>query len=195
MPTVTGLREVGRDRVAVELDGSRWRTLPIDVVVRVRLAEGEELDRGRARELGRELRRARGLDLALRAVARRDQSSAALRQRLERRGVVASVLDEAVGRLERVGLLDDERYAARRAESLAERGHGDEAIRWRLAGEGVPEELAAAAVAALEPELVRARRLVAARGHGPKTARELARRGFGEAAVEEALGPLIADTG
>ena len=34
MPTVTGLREDRRGRVAVELDGSPWRTLPADVVVR-----------------------------------------------------------------------------------------------------------------------------------------------------------------
>ena len=193
MTVVTGLRELRGGKVAVELDGARWRTVPVDVVLRVGLGVGEELDRPRLRELARELRRARGFDLALRSVARSEQSSAVLRRRLERRGVVASVLDEAVGRLERVGLVDDERYALRRAESLAHRGHGDEAIRWRLGREGIPAEAAAAAVAALEPELVRARRIVEARGYGPRTARELARRGFCEAAVEDAFGPAVAD--
>jgi len=193
--TVTGLREVGGAKVAVELDGARWRTLPVDVVVRCRLGEGEELDRPRLRELARELRRARALDLALRGVARREQSSASLRRRLARRGVAAATADDAVGRLEHAGLVDDARFAARRAESLSDRAHGDEAIRWRLREEGVPEELAAAAVEALEPETVRARRIVAARGHGAKTARELARRGFGEAAIEEALGPVVAEPG
>ena len=195
MRTVTGLREVGGAKVAVELDGARWRTLPVDVVVRCRLGEGEELDRPRLRELARELRRARALDLALRGVARREQSSASLRRRLARRGVAAATADDAVGRLEHAGLVDDARFAARRAESLSDRAHGDEAIRWRLREEGVPEELAAAAVEALEPEAVRARRIVAARGHGAKTARELARRGFGEAAIEEALGPVVAEPG
>ena len=195
MRTVTGLREVGGAKVAVELDGARWRTLPVDVVVRCRLGEGEELDRPRLRELARELRRARALDLALRGVARREQSSASLRRRLARRGVAAATADDAVGRLEHAGLVDDARFAARRAESLSDRAHGDEAIRWRLRDEGVPEELAAAAVEALEPETVRARRIVAARGHGAKTARELARRGFGEAAIEEALGPVVAEPG
>jgi len=193
--TVTGLREVGGAKVAVELDGARWRTLPVDVVVRCRLGEGEELDRPRLRELARELRRARALDLALRGVARREQSSASLRRRLARRGVAAATADDAVGRLEHAGLVDDARFAARRAESLSDRAHGDEAIRWRLREEGVPEELAAAAVEALEPEAVRARRIVAARGHGAKTARELARRGFAEAAIEEALGPVVAEPG
>ena len=59
MPVVSGLRELPSGRVAVELDGARWRTVPAEVVVRVRLGVGEELDRPRARELARELRRAR----------------------------------------------------------------------------------------------------------------------------------------
>ena len=179
--------------VAVELDGARWRTLPVDVVVRARLSVGEDLDRPRLRELARELRRARAADTALRAVARREQSAAELDRRLERRGVARALRQETIGRLERVGLVDDERFARRLAESLAERGHGDEAIRWRLTRDGVAEDAAARAVDGLPPELERARLIVAARGNGPRTARELARRGFGEEAVEEALGPVIAE--
>jgi regulatory protein len=190
---VSGLRELRGGRVAVELDGARWRTLPLDVVARVRLTVGEELDRPRLRELARELRRARAVDAALRAVARREQSAAELDSRLRRRGVAPGLRAETVERLERAGLVDDERYALRRAESLAERGHGDASIVWRLTRDGVSAEAAAAAVAALPAELERARRLVEARGAGLRTARELARRGFGEDAVEEALGPAVAD--
>jgi regulatory protein len=193
VPVVTGLRETRGGRVAVELDGARWRTLPLDVVVRVALGVGEDLDRVRLRELARELRRARALDAGLRALARRDLSAAALADRLERRHVRAVDREATVGMLARTGLVDDERYASRRAESLAERGHGDEAIRWRLRREGIPEAVAAQAVAALEAERARAERIVAMRGRGPATARELARRGFGEDAVEAALGPAVAD--
>jgi SOS response regulatory protein OraA/RecX len=193
VPTVTRLRELPNGRVAVELDERRWRTLPVAVVARVGLGVGEELDRPRLRELARELRRARALDAALRAVARRDQSTAALHRRLRRRGVAPVVREATVSRLEEAGLVDDGRYAARRAVSLAERGHGDEAIRWRLVQEGIAEPTADEAVAGLEPERERARRLIAARGAGPATARELARRGFGEDAVEQALGPVVAD--
>ena len=193
MAVVTGLRELRGERVAVELDGARWRTLPIDVVARVRLALGDELDRARLRELARELRRARAVDTALRAVSRREQSAAELDRRLRRRGFAPGLREETLNRLERVGLVDDERYAVRRAESLAERGQGDDAIRWRLRRDGVPDEVAALALAALPPETERARRVVAARGRGAGTARELARRGFGEDAVEEALGPVVAD--
>ena len=193
MPVVTGLRELGGGRVAVELDGARWRTLPLEVVVRVGLGAGEDLQRPRLRELARELRRARAVETALRAVARREQSSAEIERRLRRRGFAPGLREETLTRLESVGLVDDKRYALRRAESLADRGQGDEAIRWRLGRDGVPEELVARALAALPPESERARQVVAARGAGPRTARELARRGFGEAAVDEALGPVVAD--
>jgi SOS response regulatory protein OraA/RecX len=171
-----------------------WRTFSPEVVTRVRLGVGEVLDRGRLRELARERRRVRALETALRAVARRDQSSAELRRRLDRRHVRPSDREEALGALERAGLVDDGRYAARRAESLAERGHGDAAIRWRLEREGITPPDAEAALAALEPEAERARRLVAARGRGVRTARELARKGFGEDSIEGALG-LVADGG
>jgi regulatory protein len=193
VPVVTGLREVRGGRVAVELDGARWRVVPADVVVRVRLAVGQELDRPRLRELARELRRARAVGTALRAVSLREHTAAELDRRLRRRGFAPGVREETLLRLEHVGLVDDERYAMRRAESLSELGQGDEAIRWRLEREGVGGDTAARAVAALPPELQRARIVVATRGPGPGTARELARRGFGEDAVEEALGPAVAD--
>jgi regulatory protein len=193
MPVVSGLRELPSGRVAVELDGARWRTVPAEVVVRLRLGVGEELDRPRARELARELRRARAVDTALRAVSRREQSTAELDRRLRQRGFAPGLREETLNRLERVGLVDDERYAMRRAESLSERGQGDEAIRWRLERDGVPGETAAKAVAALPPERQRARLVVAAQGTGLRTARELARRGFGEDAIEEALGEVVAE--
>jgi regulatory protein len=192
---VTGLRETRGGRVEVELDGVRWRALPVEVVARARLATGEELDRPRLRELARELRRTRAVNSALRAVSRRDLSSQRLRERLQRRGIPATEREEALGALQRAGFVDDARYATRRAASLADRGHGDAAIRWRLEGEGVPPDLVADALGALEPERERARRVIAAQGTGVRTARELARRGFGEHAVESALGGLVADDG
>jgi regulatory protein len=194
MRTVTGLRETSGGRVAVELDGARWRTFSPDVIARVRLGVGEVLDRTRLRELARERRRVRAQETALRALARREQSSAQLRRRLQRHRVAADDLEAALGSLERVGLVDDARYALRRAESLAERGHGDAAIRWRLEREGLSTADAATAVAALEAEAERAKRLVSVRGTGPRAARELARRGFGEAAIEAALPGLVADS-
>jgi SOS response regulatory protein OraA/RecX len=182
--TVTALRAQGRGRVAVEVDGAPWRTLPLEPVLRAGLTAGGELDRERARRLRRELRRAEALDVAGRALRRRDLSEAELRDRLERRGVAPAPSEQALETLTRAGVVDDRRVAYERASALARREHGDAAIRWDLARRGVADAIAAEAVAALEPEADRARRIVRARGAGAATARYLARRGFAAESVE-----------
>jgi SOS response regulatory protein OraA/RecX len=188
LPTVTALREGRRGRIAVELDGAPWRVLPADVVVRVGITEGRSLDRSSLRQLRRELRRADALRVAGRALRTRDLSRRDLAARLERASVAPAAAAESLATLERAGLVDDTRVCGARAHALAARGYGDEAIRHRLAQGGFDPEAADQAVAALEPEAERALGLVQRRGHGPRTARYLAARGFGEEAVETALG-------
>lgn len=187
MPTVTALREDRRGRVTVDLDGARWRVLPLEVVVRAGLGEGRILDRAALRLLRRELRRAEALQVAGRALRGRDLSRRRLAERLERAAVAPAAAAESLETLERTGLLDDRRVAGARAEALSERGYGNEAIRHRLRAEGLDPGPVGEAVAGLEPELERARRLVERRGAGPRTARYLAARGFGEETVEAAL--------
>lgn len=169
MRTVTALRERQRGRVAVELDGVPWRTLPVDAVVRGGLAVGRALDRETARMLARELRRCEALRLAARALRHRDLSRHALAERLP-----APAREEALDALERSGYLDDERSAAARAAFLARRGWGDEAIRARLEQEGFAGEALQAGLAGLEPEPERARGFL---GRG-RSERWLAARGF-----------------
>ena len=188
MPTVTALREDRRGRVAVELDGAPWRVLPVDVVARAGLSEGRSLDRATMRTLRRELRRLEALTVAGRALRTRDLSRRRLAERLERAAVAPTAAAESLATLERTGLVDDGRVAATRARGLAERGWGDEAIRQRLLAEGLADDHAVAALDALEPEPERAKALIERRGTGPRTARYLAGRGFGEDAVEAALG-------
>jgi regulatory protein len=186
--TVTALRVERRGRVAVELDGSPWRLLPTEVVVRAGLAEGRSLDRAALRLLRRELRRAEALGIAGRALRARDLSERRLLDRLERAGVPPAAQEESLEVLARAGLVDDGRFSRNRAEALARRGFGDAAIRHDLAGQRVASELAEAALLELEPEAERARRLVERRGLGPRTARYLTAKGFGEDAVEAAFG-------
>jgi regulatory protein len=188
VPVVTALR-ARRGRVAVELDGVPWRTLPLDVVAAAGLARGSELDREHARALARGLRRARAEDAALRALARRDHSRASLADRLERAGVAGADRREVIDRATRAGLVDDARFARGRAALLAARGNGNALILDDLVQRGVADELARAAVADLAPEHERARRVVAERGAGVKTLRYLAAHGFSEDVVEG----LIAD--
>jgi len=185
---VTGLRERPRGRVEVDLDGAPWRLVPADAVVRSGIVVGRALDRETARALGRELRRSEALDVALRALRYRDQSRRRLEQRLEQRGTPAEAREDALGALERAGLVDDGRVAAGRARTLAERGYGDAAIRFALQAEGLREAALVQALSSLLPEADRARDLLAARGRTPKTLRWLAGKGFDAATLEDVAG-------
>jgi SOS response regulatory protein OraA/RecX len=189
VPVVTRLREDRRGRVAVELDGAPWHTLPVQVVVRSGLAEGRSLDRPALRSVARELRRAEALGLATRALRTRDLSQRELQAQLERRGVPGRAAEESIGMLTGAGLVDDARLASNRAERMAERGYGDAAIRHDLERRGLSADIAEEALRALEPEEDRARRIVAERGAGARTARYLAARGFAAEALEQAAGP------
>jgi regulatory protein len=191
VPSLTALRRAGPGRVTLELDGRRWRTVPDDVVVRVGLVTGIELDRPLLRRLRAELGRARAQGVAGRALARRDLSRHELERRLDRARVAEAAAAEVVERLAGAGLVDDARVAAGRAAALAERGWGDAAITARLAGAGLREAVAREAVATIAPEADRARRLVAATPEPRRAAALLARRGFSAETVEDVLGAAL----
>jgi SOS response regulatory protein OraA/RecX len=178
MRIVTALRERSRGRVEVELDGEPWRLLPADAVVRSGLAVGRPLDRETARTLARGLRRAEALGVAVHALRHRDLSRRRLQERLRRHGTRENDGEQALAALERAGLVDDARVAAARAENLAGRGYGDAAIRFALEREGFAAGHVGEAVAALEPESARARRLLEGHGGGPRAVRRLLARGF-----------------
>jgi len=133
------------------------------------------------------------LDLAAQALRHRDRSRTQIDERLARAGVDDENRADALAALERIGYLDDARFARQRAESLADRGYGDEAISALLAAEGVEPDVAGAAVGALRPEVERAAEIVASLGASPRTAARLARKGFGEDAVEAAAGEFATD--
>jgi SOS response regulatory protein OraA/RecX len=179
------LRERRRGRVAVELDGEPWRILPADAIVRAGLGVGRPLDRHTARELAREVRRARALARATRALATSGRSRNELEQRLARAGHARAARDDALATLDRAGLVDDAQLAKTRAALLARRGYGDAAIGADLRKRLLPSDVAAEAVSALEPELDRARRLAEAADVDAKTLRRLASRGFSRETIEE----------
>ena len=187
-PRLTALRRAGPGRVALELDGRPWRTVPDDVVVRAGLGTGMALDRPVLRTLRRELQRARALGVAGRALARRDLSATEVAGRLDRAGVAAPVAGTVGETLRAVGALDDRRVAETRAGSLADRGWGDAAIEAKLAQAGLDEALVREAVAGLQPEVERARRVFASATDPAKAARRLAARGFAAETVGELLG-------
>jgi len=133
------------------------------------------------------------IDIAARALQHRDRSRRELDERLARAGLAEDVRADALETLERVGYVDDARFAVARAELLAGRGYGDEWIRLDLASHGIEGDDAVAAVAGLAPEAERARQAVERLGRSRKTASHLARKGFGEDAIESAVGADVAE--
>jgi regulatory protein len=135
------------------------------------------------------------IELAARALRHRDRSRRQLEERLARAGVGEEVRESTLETLERIGYVDDARFALGRAEALAARGYGDDGIRRLLEGDGVPPEVVEAAVGALVPERERARALLAAAGSSARSAAQLVRKGFDAETVEEAAGGGFADAG
>jgi SOS response regulatory protein OraA/RecX len=184
VPEITGLREVSASDVLVELDGAPWRKIPLTAAARAGLSLGKRLERDDLRLLGRELRRAEALNKATRMLARRPLPKALLEERLEKKGVAPVALGEALEVLEQAQYLNDRSYALERARSLAERSYGDAAVRYILEQERVGSELIEEAVAALEPEIERAREIAGAIPDRRKLGR-LARRGFDSETIEQ----------
>jgi SOS response regulatory protein OraA/RecX len=184
-PVITSVRRAAHDRVAVELDGQAWRVLPESVVVEVGLAPGEALDRRRAARLSRALRREHATSAALGALRRADHTQSTLAARLQH--VAPALRGEVIDRLTEVGLVDDERFAERRALLLAARGAGNHLIQDDLERRGVANSTIRAVLDALPPERVRADDIAQARGISARTARYLAARGFDEDVVSSTI--------
>jgi SOS response regulatory protein OraA/RecX len=117
----------------------------------------------------------------------RDRTQLEIERHLQARGYSDAECARALAALRRTGLVDDERFARSRAASLASRGAGDALVRARLAEAGVTKDDADEAVATLENEAIRARRIVATRGASAKTARYLYGKGFSEDVVAGAV--------
>ena len=126
------------------------------------------------------------VESALRALRHRDRSAHEIDARLRREAFSDDEREDALETLRRTGLVDDTRFAHRRAAALAARGKGDELIRHTLRAAGVARDAVEEALAEVEPERTRAERIVRARGAGERTARYLAARGFAHDAASVA---------
>jgi regulatory protein len=89
----------------------------------------------------------RAIDLAYKAVARRDLTVAELRTRLERKHVPPEAIDDAVAELQETGFIDDARYARQFAEDKREIDRwGTDRIATDLRRRGIPPQLIDAAL-------------------------------------------------
>jgi regulatory protein len=135
------------------------------------------------------------IEIAARSLRNRDRSRREIEERLAKAGVGEDLRADALETLERVGYVDDERFAVARAASLAGRGWGDLGIRHDLEGHAIAAEAVASALAALAPERERAVALAERLGRTARTAAQLSRKGFGEDALEGAFGDVLVARG
>lgn len=133
------------------------------------------------------------MEHAARVLRSRDLSTAELDARLDGARIAPAVRGETIERLTAAGAVDDERFARSRAQALADRGAGNRLVRHDLETRGIEPSLIEAASDELEPESVRAVRICARRGAGPKTARYLARKGFSEDVIESLCSEAVAE--
>jgi regulatory protein len=129
------------------------------------------------------------IDLAAKALRQGDRSRHEIDEKLARAGVGADARAESLATLERLGNVDDDRFAADRAAALAARGYGDAYIQFDLECHGAKAESVALALAALEPEPARARTQLAGLGADSgklaKAVAKLSRKGFADESLEE----------
>lgn len=201
MPRLTQIKETKKGRLALFLDGEFVFSLDEETFARANLHEGDDLESWQVEDLRKQSDTRRALDKAMDYLSLRDHASGELYQKLCRKFDAPSAA-YAVARAGELGLLDDAGFARRRAAELLRKRKSRREILTDLAAKGIDRDTAAEAVEALyeceeegeDPELATARALVQrhyaaklAAGKRDQVAAALARRGFSQAIIREAL--------
>src|SRR3990167_7059130 len=127
MPTITNIVEQKRraNRRSVFLDGKFAFGCNINVVARFRLRVGMELSAEQVEAIRRGGGRQECMDKALELLGRRLHSRAELAKKLGRQEYGQEIVNEVLDELNRLGYVDDERFAKTKAMSAVQyRQHG-----------------------------------------------------------------------
>jgi regulatory protein len=113
MVTITDLRtgKKNEKRIHVHLDGRFAFSLDAEVAEREGLQTGQELPESRLQTLARSDQYQRALNAAFRYLGYRPRSEAEIREKLLKRDFVPEVVDEVIGRLRELGMVDDIAFA------------------------------------------------------------------------------------
>jgi len=141
------------------------------------------------------------LQLAVRALARRDRTTAQVATLLAAKGASPTQVRSVVRRLTSLKYLDDAAFAARWADRrLARMPMGRARLQEELLATGCPEQAVQAALEAryravserdLAMQVVTAKGTMSSSRMLGRVARLLSRRGFGEDTIETVMGPLM----
>lgn len=196
-----------RESVRVLIDGRVAWTVPADVVGALGLRVGERIPTGGCERLDAAADEEAALRTGLRLVERRAHGRQELGRKLARRGHTEAAVDAALGRLERLRLIDDAAFTEQYVVARAARGRGAARLRRDLTALGVDPAVVTAALgrALADPEVdpwlhtvAQAERRAALMRHLPRLTRQrrlaafFARRGFTDQRAREALDRLIA---
>ena len=204
MPTITDIsaRGGGRRRERrVTIDGERTLTITEETFLRFGPADGQEMDPERLQEMERADGVARAMAEAHRLIDYRMRTRRELAVRLKSRGRTEDVIEEVLDRLEKVGLIDDGRFARQWIDErlrkrpvglsllrreVRQKGIGPEIIDAALEESASGEEEAGRAYEALRRQAHRYARLDRDAAHRRMVA-FLARRGFGQAVIYQVV--------
>ncbi len=145
MPIITRITTQKRspNRRNVFLDGTFAFGCNVNVVARFRLREGMTVTAEQVAAIERGEVRQECLDHALRLLQSRLHSTAELRRKLSRREYGPGIIDGVLADLQRLGYLDDARFAQSRAQSAAQhRHHGRRRAFMELLKSGISSEVA-----------------------------------------------------
>ena len=148
-PIVTALARDHRapGHIIVDLDGSRFASLPHAVVSQLGLRTGAELAPPGLDRLTAEADAEGAYSVALRLVAARPRAEGELRQRLREKGHNSAATDRAIDRLRERGVLNDAEFVQHFVRVRSSRGHGASRLIADLRSRGVDGRLAERLVA------------------------------------------------
>ena len=142
--TITALHVQANDpqRINVFIDQKFALGISLSTLAREKLYIGQQLSDDDLQRLERAEHADKAMRAAIRALEQRPRSSAELRERLQRKGYEAEAIDQALERLQQLGLINDADFARRWIENrqlLRPRGPG--ALRNELRHKGIASAL------------------------------------------------------
>jgi regulatory protein len=138
--------------VVVDLNGSRFASLPAEIARELGLEAGLTLDPGGLARLTEVADAEAAHRVALFVLAAHPRSEFELVRKLRDRGHPEPAIRAALDRLRATGILDDQKYAEAFARSRLARGHGTSRVLSDLLRRGVDRRSAERAVATVEQE-------------------------------------------
>lgn len=139
MAMVTGLEEK-RGRYEIWLDGTLWLRIPARHFDKMPLTDGESIDPETYMDRIAALQSAECYEAGLTILDSAAQTRSGMVRALQRRGYVRPAAEAAAERLAEIGLIDDQRYAERIAQSNLKKPVGAYAVRQKLRAKQISEE-------------------------------------------------------